>query len=177
MKIEIKRKQSGKQENKGKKKKLQQPTTHRTTQQTLNLECFLRRVLTSSPAFSNTTQSHKVCAGSNHWPSGLNQSAIVSPKPQSELYCQKLGWTKGLSLWQLKAFGQWPAVFVTLVQTHRSYSLVNNDRIHLRWPCCEQFQGNGAAAFSVELWRVKKLVLKLQLCVFVAFMFGRHLAF
>lgn len=55
----------------------------------------MRRMLTSSPAISITrTQSQKVCSSSNHWPSGSNHSAIVCPKPQSELYCQKPCCTK-----------------------------------------------------------------------------------
>lgn len=51
------------------------------------------------------------------------------------------------SLTQLKPFGCRGTALATPYQTQRRFSVGDNDRIHLRWPCCEQLQGNGLCCF------------------------------
>ena len=66
----------------------------------------------------------------------LSKTTIRAVLSQALLYKKACGFPT-----QLKAFGQWAAAFVTLHQTYRGFSVGDNDRIHLRWPCCERFQG------------------------------------
>lgn len=125
--------------------KSKQPPTHWQTQPTPNLKCFMWRMLTSSPAISITrTQSQKTLLWQQS-PAGwhksqrycLSKTTIRAVLSEALLYQKACGFPI-----QLKAFGQRTVVFLTLHQTHRSFSVDDNDRIHLRWPCCERFQGS-----------------------------------